>query len=129
MYLKTFRVRDHYENEGTDLHDHIEEALRARLDSGGHASVTIKRSSGRGCPRVDLLGTSFWPDFDLSLQGDPVVAVASVTTTSATSSTVPNLPTRIKAGVARGLSRIISVSIKAGAMALTVMPSLANKAA
>jgi len=36
--------------------------------------------------------------------------VANIATTLATSSTVPNRPTGIKAGVARGLSRIMSVS-------------------
>jgi hypothetical protein len=73
--LESFHVRKHYKNEAPDLHDHIEEALRARLDSGGHTSVTIKRCSGRGCPRVNLLGTSFWPDLELSLDGDPTIAL------------------------------------------------------
>jgi hypothetical protein len=49
---------------------------------------------------------------------------ASITATSAASSTVPNRPTGIRSGLAFGLLVTISVSTNAGAMALTVIPPL-----
>jgi hypothetical protein len=50
--------------------------------------------------------------------------VASITATEATSLTEPKCPIGINLGLAPGLLVTISVSISAGAMALTVMPSL-----
>jgi hypothetical protein len=50
--------------------------------------------------------------------------VASITATEATSLTEPKCPIGIKLGLAPGLLVTISVSISAGAMALTVMPAL-----
>jgi len=52
--------------------------------------------------------------------------VASITATEATSSTEPKCPIGIRLGLAFGLLVTISVSIRAGAMALTVMPSRTN---
>jgi hypothetical protein len=52
--------------------------------------------------------------------------LASMTATSATSPADPYRPIGIRSGRALGLDVTISVSTSAGAMAFTVIPSLAN---
>src|SRR5579859_2681646 len=51
---------------------------------------------------------------------------ASITAMRPTSSTEPVVPTGMRVAMSLGKPAIISVSIRAGAMALAVMPSLAN---
>ncbi len=52
-----------------------------------------------------------------------------MTTTEATSSTVPKRPIGITLEVARGFARIMSVSTSAGQTVFAVMPYLASNAA
>ena len=52
--------------------------------------------------------------------------IASITATEATSFTEPKCPIGISLGLALGLLATMSVSISAGAMAFTVMPSRTN---
>lgn len=52
--------------------------------------------------------------------------VANITATEATSSTEPKCPIGIRSGFALRLLVTMSVSIRAGAMAFTVLPSRTN---
>jgi hypothetical protein len=71
-------------------------------------------------------------DLGLQQEAGPAIGVVGVPVLNLFEGdlpTSPKRPTGIRSGRARGLPVTISVSTRAGAMALTVMPSFASRAA
>jgi hypothetical protein len=67
---------EEYASEETQLQPYLETAISGVLDSKFLGKYEIKMSvGGKNRPRVDLLGTNFWPDIEISRDGAPLLAV------------------------------------------------------
>jgi hypothetical protein len=67
---------EEYESEETQLQPYLETEISKTLETASADKYEIKISiGGRNRPRVDLLGTNFWPDIEISRDGNPFLAV------------------------------------------------------
>jgi hypothetical protein len=74
--LKSCPLKPEYRNEERDLQPELKRLIERALDSSGLGAYDVKISlGGRGKPRVDLLGTSFWPDIEISNDNKPIIAI------------------------------------------------------
>ena len=67
---------EEYESEENQLQPYLEEEIAILLERVFPGKYEIKMSiGGTNRPRVDLLGTNFWPDIEISKDGQPLLAV------------------------------------------------------
>ena len=67
---------EEYTSEEKQLQPYLETEIARVLDSAFPGEYQIKMSlGGEGRPRVDLLGTNFWPDIEISKNGASLLAV------------------------------------------------------
>jgi hypothetical protein len=65
-----------YEDEETQLQPYLQTEISRALENASLDKYEIKISiGGRNKPKVDLLGTNFWPDIEISTNGEPFLAV------------------------------------------------------
>lgn len=73
--LKSIPLEE-YTSEETQLQPYLETEISGVLDSEFPGKYEIKMSvGGKNRPRVDLLGTNFWPDIEISKDGAPMLAI------------------------------------------------------
>jgi hypothetical protein len=74
--LKNIPLKE-YESEEKELQPYLGQEIANVLDKSFPGKYETKTSiGGRKRPRVDLLGTNFWPDIEVSsLNGEPILAV------------------------------------------------------
>jgi hypothetical protein len=75
--LKELPMPGKYESEERELQPHLKREISRALEAVGLMDYChIKLSTGGlDRPRVDLLGTNFWPDIEISYQGEPLIAI------------------------------------------------------
>ena len=65
-----------YENEEKQLQPYLQTEISKLLEAESADKYQVKISiGGRNKPKVDLLGTNFWPDIEISTNGEPCLAV------------------------------------------------------
>ena len=65
-----------YSSEEKQLQPYLESKISKVLMNIFPGEYEIKMSvGGQGRPRVDLLGTNFWPDIEISKNGNPLLAI------------------------------------------------------
>jgi hypothetical protein len=65
-----------YENEEKQLQPHLQTEISKALENASADKYQVKISiGGQNRPRVDLLGTNFWPDIEISTNGEACLAV------------------------------------------------------
>ncbi len=74
--LNEIELQEEYKDEESGLQPHLESLIAGWLQKSFNDEYQLKISVGGGeRPRVDLLGTNFWPDIEISYKGKPVIAV------------------------------------------------------
>lgn len=58
--LEKMEIRKSYKSEN-ELQKHMEEYLQEHISE----TYTLGTNSGKKCPRINALGTSFWPDLEI----------------------------------------------------------------
>jgi len=65
-----------YENEERQLQPYLREKICNVLETSFPGKCGVKMSiGGKKRPRVDLFGTNFWPDMEVSMDGKPILAI------------------------------------------------------
>jgi hypothetical protein len=65
-----------YENEEKQLQPYLQTEISKLLEAESPDKYQVKMSiGGRNKPKVDLLGTNFWPDIEISTNGEAYLAV------------------------------------------------------
>jgi hypothetical protein len=65
-----------YKSEEKELQPYLKTKISETLESTFPGEYDIKISiGGKNRPRVDLLGTNFWPDIEISKNGESLLAV------------------------------------------------------
>ena len=73
--LKSIPVGE-YTSEEKQLQPYLESEISKILMNIFPEEYEIKMSvGGQGRPKVDLLGTNFWPDIEISKEGKPLLAI------------------------------------------------------
>jgi len=81
LYQAVFETLDsihleEYESEENQLQPYLEAEIARLLKRAFPHKYEIKMClGGENRPRVDLLGTNFWPDIEISKDGEPLLAV------------------------------------------------------
>ena len=71
--LRNCPLESEYDGEERGLQPFLE---KKAFNENGVTDLETKMSVGNNnTPRVDLLGTNFWPDIEISLGGNPVLAI------------------------------------------------------
>ena len=74
--LHEIELHENYTHEENGLQPHLEESISQWLQLFFSDGYNVKISvGGGGRPRVDLLGTNFWPDVEISYKGKPAIAI------------------------------------------------------
>jgi len=75
--LQKYSLKTEYKDEEKDLQPELKELIENTLCKAGLEEFQVKRSlGGPNKPRVDLLGTNFWPDIEISNGGRrPIIAI------------------------------------------------------
>ena len=74
--LKRIPLKE-FESEEKELQPFLREEIANLLERSFPGQYVIKMSiGGRKSPRVDLFGTNFWPDIEVStINGKPILAI------------------------------------------------------
>jgi hypothetical protein len=71
--LRECKLREHYTDEQRELQPDLAKVLKQALGNGFHIRTAV---GGLSAPRpINLYGTSFWPDLDVSHGDVPVLAI------------------------------------------------------
>lgn len=74
--LDNIELHEEYKDEERGLQPYLERSIARWLHMIFNDDYQLKISVGGGeRPRVDLLGTNFWPDIEISYKGKPVIAI------------------------------------------------------
>lgn len=74
--LKSISLEKDYESEEKGLQPHLKRAIMNAFSENRLDDYKTKISvGGKNRPRIDLLGTNFWPDIEISKNGEPLIAV------------------------------------------------------
>ncbi len=74
--LQNYSLKTEYKGEENDLQPELGKLIEDTLNKKGLEEYHVKVSlGGQNKPRVDLLGTNFWPDIEISYADQPIIAI------------------------------------------------------